>query len=179
MKHYLRARFVAFALLLAASAALAQTPAPAALPAGVTRGPTVEGITEYRLANGLRFILFPDPSKPTATVNITYLVGSRHENYGETGMAHLLEHLHLQGLEELSETRRGIQPARIPEQRLDLARSHELLLDLPGERRQPEVGDRLVRRRDGQLVHREEGSRLRDDGRAQRVRDGRERSRRA
>jgi len=67
------------------------------LPAGVTRGPTVEGITEYRLANGLRFVLFPDPSKPTATVNITYLVGSRQENYGETGMAHLLEHLIFKG----------------------------------------------------------------------------------
>ncbi len=63
----------------------------------MTRGETVEGITEYRLANGLRFILFPDPSKPTATVNITYLVGSRQENYGETGMAHLLEHLIFKG----------------------------------------------------------------------------------
>ena len=57
----------------------------------------VEGITEYRLANGLKVLLFPDPSKPTITVNITYLVGSRHENYGETGMAHLLEHLVFKG----------------------------------------------------------------------------------
>jgi len=48
----------------------------------------VEGITEYRLSNGLRVLLAPDASKPTTTVNITYLVGSRHENYGETGMAH-------------------------------------------------------------------------------------------
>lgn len=67
------------------------------LPAGVTQGPTVEGITEYRLANGLRVVLFSDPSKPTATVNMTYLVGSRQENYGETGMAHLLEHLIFKG----------------------------------------------------------------------------------
>ena len=58
---------------------------------------TVEGITEYRLANGLRVLLFPDSSKPTVTVNVTYLVGSRHENYGETGMAHLLEHLLFKG----------------------------------------------------------------------------------
>jgi zinc protease len=57
----------------------------------------VEGITEYRLPNGLKVLLFPDPSKPTITVNITYLVGSRHENYGETGMAHLLEHLVFKG----------------------------------------------------------------------------------
>ncbi len=65
----------------------------AALPAGVTRMASVEGITEYRLANGLRVLLFPDPSKPIITVNIVYQVGSRHEDYGETGMAHLIEHL--------------------------------------------------------------------------------------
>jgi zinc protease len=58
---------------------------------------SVEGITEYRLDNGLRVLLFPDPSKPTITVNITYLVGSRNENYGETGMAHLLEHMLFKG----------------------------------------------------------------------------------
>ncbi|MFZ6844062.1 M16 family metallopeptidase [Undibacterium sp. RuTC16W] len=54
---------------------------------------SVEGLTEYRLANGMRVLLFPDASKPTLTTNIIYMVGSRHENYGETGMAHLLEHL--------------------------------------------------------------------------------------
>ncbi len=57
----------------------------------------VEGITEYRLNNGLRVLLFPDPSKEQITVNITYLVGSLHEGYGETGMAHLLEHLVFKG----------------------------------------------------------------------------------
>src|SRR6266849_4190806 len=54
---------------------------------------TVEGITEYQLDNGLRVLLFPDPSSSTVTVNMTVLVGSRHEGYGETGMAHLLEHM--------------------------------------------------------------------------------------
>src|SRR5687768_11932787 len=63
------------------------------LPPGVTRVASVEGITEYQLANGLRVLLFPDPSKPIITVNIVYEVGSRHEDYGETGMAHLIEHL--------------------------------------------------------------------------------------
>ena len=43
------------------------------------------------------FLLFPDPTKNTITVNVTYLVGSRNENYGETGMAHLLEHLVFKG----------------------------------------------------------------------------------
>ncbi len=71
--------------------------AHAALPAGITQGPTVEGITEYRLANGLTMLLFPDASKPTTVVNVTYKVGAAHENYGETGMAHLLEHLVFKG----------------------------------------------------------------------------------
>jgi zinc protease len=71
--------------------------AAAALPKGVVQGPSVEGITEYRLPNGLKVLLFPDSSRPTVTVNVTYLVGSRHENYGETGMAHLLEHLMFKG----------------------------------------------------------------------------------
>ena len=62
---------------------------------------SVEGITEYRLSNGLRVLLAPDASKPTTTVNITYMVGSRHENYGETGMAHLLEHLVFKGTTNL------------------------------------------------------------------------------
>jgi zinc protease len=76
---------------------------------------SVEGITEYRLDNGLRVLLFPDPTKPQITVNITYMVGSRHEGYGETGMAHLLEHLLFKGtpdhpdiMQELTE--RGAQP---------------------------------------------------------------------
>ncbi len=71
-----------------------------ALPPGVTRGPSVEGVTEYDLSNGLRVLLFPDPTKTTTTVNITYLVGSRNEDYGETGMAHLLEHLMFKGTPE-------------------------------------------------------------------------------
>jgi zinc protease len=58
---------------------------------------TVEGITEYRLANGLRVLLFPDQSRPKVTVNLTVMVGSRHEGYGETGMAHLLEHMVFKG----------------------------------------------------------------------------------
>jgi zinc protease len=68
-----------------------------ALPAGVEKTTSVEGITEYHLKNGLRVLLFPDPTKTNVTVNITYMVGSRYENYGETGMAHLLEHLMFKG----------------------------------------------------------------------------------
>ena len=81
-------RRVAVSLLLFSAFAL-----PQALPPGVQKVTSVEGITEYAYPNGLHVLLFPDPSNPKVTVNITYLVGSRLEGYGETGMAHLLEHL--------------------------------------------------------------------------------------
>lgn len=58
---------------------------------------TIEGITEYRLHNGVRVLLFPDSSSSKVTVNLTVFVGSRHEGYGETGMAHLLEHMVFKG----------------------------------------------------------------------------------
>lgn len=78
----------------------------AALAIGQTKVTTVEGITEYKLDNGLNVILFPDTSKPTVTVNITYMVGSRYEGYGESGMAHLLEHMLYKG----TDTRKDIMP---------------------------------------------------------------------
>ena len=75
-------------LVAAALSALSQT-----LPQGVEKRAAVGGITEYDYANGLRVLLFPDPSSPKVTINMTYLVGSRFEGYGESGMAHLLEHM--------------------------------------------------------------------------------------
>jgi zinc protease len=67
------------------------------LPGQINEVRQVEGITEYALPNGLQLLLVPDASKPSTTVNLTYRVGSRHESYGETGMAHLLEHLIFKG----------------------------------------------------------------------------------
>jgi len=102
-RRLIRAGLVGILAVTAIPAVGQQTPtaAPSGSKSTVTTGPvkiaSVEGITEYRLANGLRVLLFPDPSKPTVTVNITYLVGSRYESYGETGMAHLLEHLLFKG----------------------------------------------------------------------------------
>ena len=94
----------ALLLLLAAFAAAAQS-----LPAKVA---SIEGVSEYRLANGLRLLLLPDPGVDTVTVHIVYLVGSRHEGYGEKGMAHLLEHLLFKGSKKYPDlkeelTRRG------------------------------------------------------------------------
>src|SRR5712675_2174634 len=80
-----------FALTLALTlvlAALGQV-----LPQGVRQMASMGGITEYDFPNGLRVLLYPNPANPKITVNVTYLVGSRHEGYGETGMAHLLEHM--------------------------------------------------------------------------------------
>src|ERR1019366_3476274 len=42
--------------------------AHAALPADVSPGPSVEGITEYDFSNGLRVLLFPDASQAKTTV---------------------------------------------------------------------------------------------------------------
>ncbi len=81
--------FVAAVVLLAGGvAARAEAPKKMA---------TVEGVTEYQFANGGRVLLFPEMSRPTVTINMTVLVGSRHEGYGESGMAHLLEHLVFKG----------------------------------------------------------------------------------
>jgi zinc protease len=82
------------ALGVIAFAPFAVEAADAAAPKKVA---SVEGITEYQLDNGMRILLFPDPSTSAVTVNLTILVGSRHEGYGETGMAHLLEHMLFKG----------------------------------------------------------------------------------
>ena len=86
MAHLSRTFF--FVVLLAAAAAAAAQPA---------KTQTIEGVTEWRLPNGLKLLTLPDPGVDTVTVHIVYLVGSRHEGYGEKGMAHLLEHLLFKG----------------------------------------------------------------------------------
>jgi zinc protease len=79
---------VFFFTFILAAAISAQT-----LPPGVQKVTSIEGVTEYSFPNGLHALLFPDNSKPKITVNVVYRVGSRNEGYGETGMAHLLEHM--------------------------------------------------------------------------------------
>src|SRR5277367_2258912 len=86
------------------AAAFAFCAAASVLPAAAENEPgspklvaTVEGISEYQFDNGFRFLLFPDNSQAKVTVNLTVLVGSRQEGYGETGMAHLLEHMVFKG----------------------------------------------------------------------------------
>ncbi|MFN4080366.1 MAG: M16 family metallopeptidase [Saprospiraceae bacterium] len=107
-------RFTIVAALWIAAWGL-QAQSPVKMPPGVKYLTSVEGINAYQLDNGLEVLLFPDPSKQVITVNVTYKVGSRHEGYGESGMAHLLEHLVFKGTpkhpnipQELSE--RGARP---------------------------------------------------------------------
>ncbi len=85
------------AVLCSPSSSFAQPSLVTPLPANVKMVQTVEGITEYKLPNGFRILLAPDLANDRVTVNVTYMVGSRHEGYGETGMAHLLEHLIFKG----------------------------------------------------------------------------------
>jgi len=89
--------FAITALLCSPSPSVLSTPLHGAEASNVMKITTIEGISEYRLENGLKVLLFPDPSKPTVTVNLTVFVGSRHEGYGEAGMAHLLEHMLFKG----------------------------------------------------------------------------------
>src|SRR5678815_83780 len=82
-----------FALVVVLSACALASIFAQTLPSGIQKKSSMGGITEYGFPNGLRVLLYPDPADPKITVNVTYLVGSRHEAYGETGMAHLLEHM--------------------------------------------------------------------------------------
>ena len=84
-------------LCMAASAGTAAFAAAPNVPPAAQQVRSIEGVTEYRLANGLQILLYPDQSSSTVNVNVTYKVGSRHESYGETGMAHMLEHMNFKG----------------------------------------------------------------------------------
>ena len=85
-------------LMVIPAVALAKDPLGiSAMDGGFEYVTSVEGIHEYRLPNGLQVLLFPNRAQARITVNVTYRVGSMHENYGETGMAHLLEHMLFKG----------------------------------------------------------------------------------
>ncbi|HLX66698.1 MAG TPA: pitrilysin family protein [Puia sp.] len=88
----MRTLTITLSLLFLATFTFAQPKGPtaAATPEFVT---SVEGVKEYRLSNGLQILLVPDPAQTNVVVNVVYHVGSRYEGYGETGMAHLLEHM--------------------------------------------------------------------------------------
>ncbi|RJR37237.1 MAG: insulinase family protein [Deltaproteobacteria bacterium] len=62
--------------------------------------PEIE-IVPYRLDNGLKIFVLPDPRVPAVSLQLHYHVGSRHELQGITGISHLFEHLMFRGSETL------------------------------------------------------------------------------
>ena len=74
------------AVLAAASAAAAQAPTPVTVP-----------FEYHKLENGLKVVLSPDRSSPTAVVAVYYNIGFRLEPKDRTGFAHLFEHMMFQG----------------------------------------------------------------------------------
>ena len=91
----------AAALALALAAALAAPAAVLAAPAAAARPAAAVGIAyeEFTLPNGLRVIVHTDRKAPIVAVNVWYHVGSKNEQPGRTGFAHLFEHLMFQGSE--------------------------------------------------------------------------------
>ena len=85
-------RFIVRAALAAAVAC--GSAAAAAAPANVEHVETFRGVAQYRLkSNGMTILLAPDRTSPVFTFMVVYHVGSRNEAPGNTGSAHLLEHL--------------------------------------------------------------------------------------
>ena len=60
-------------------------------------------LERHELGNGLRVVLHEDRRLPLAAVNVWYHVGSRNEEAGRTGLAHLFEHMLFQGSANVSE----------------------------------------------------------------------------
>jgi zinc protease len=56
-----------------------------------------EQITKTRLSNGFLVLLMPNTKAPVVTVQVWYKVGSSNEPYGQSGLAHLTEHLMFRG----------------------------------------------------------------------------------
>ncbi|OZV78462.1 peptidase M16 [Micromonospora echinospora] len=61
-------------------------------------------IETTRLDNGLRVVVSEDRTAPAVAVNLWYDVGSRHEPAGQTGFAHLFEHLMFEGSVNVAKT---------------------------------------------------------------------------
>ncbi len=85
----------------AAASVLQDRPRPPVIgveePAVTSLKQRVIGLQKARLANGLRVVMDVEPDSPTVAVCVTYNVGSRNEGPGQSGFAHLFEHMMFQG----------------------------------------------------------------------------------
>src|SRR3954468_11914177 len=61
-----------------------------------------QGIERLSIENGLRLVLAPDHNAKTVAVSVTYGVGSRDEGPGQSGFAHLFEHMMFQGSQHVA-----------------------------------------------------------------------------
>lgn len=97
--------------------------------------------TEFRLENGLNIVLSEDHTIPSVAINLCYHVGSKDEEAGKTGFAHLFEHLMFEGsanlpkgkYEELTASAGGENNAYTTEDKTNyylLLPSHQLELGL-------------------------------------------------
>ncbi|MGH7918250.1 MAG: M16 family metallopeptidase, partial [Candidatus Binataceae bacterium] len=64
--------------------------------AGIT-----DAVKYQKLDNGLQVLVLANHKAPVATLNIFYKVGSRNEQFGQTGLSHLCEHLMFRGTKKL------------------------------------------------------------------------------
>ncbi|TRZ89893.1 MAG: insulinase family protein, partial [Rhodocyclaceae bacterium] len=66
------------------------------------------GIASYVLPNGFKIILASYPSAPNARIELVVKTGSKMEGYGETGAAHLLEHMLFKGAGDRASVKSGL-----------------------------------------------------------------------
>src|SRR5688572_28727457 len=59
--------------------------------------PLAFNLQKARLGNGLRVVLNVDKNSPNVAICVTYDVGARNEQQGQSGFAHLFEHMMFQG----------------------------------------------------------------------------------
>ena len=88
LRHFIVLLFAVLVPIAPASAKPAVPPAPLA-----RLDAQAAGFSSYVLANGFKIILVPFASAANARVELVVKTGSKLEGYGETGMAHLLEHM--------------------------------------------------------------------------------------
>lgn len=92
----------ALSSLLASGAPAQPAPRPAPAPAPTAPPAALQiPVQRERLDNGLRVVLSPDHSVPTVAIAVYYDVGARMEPQGQSGFAHLFEHLMFEGTEGL------------------------------------------------------------------------------
>ena len=90
MKIFTRSSCRAAAAMLAAT--LFSALAPGSASAGIA-----DAVRTKALSNGITVLVLENHKAPVATFNVFYHVGSRNEQFGQTGISHLLEHLMFRG----------------------------------------------------------------------------------